>query len=128
MIFLDTSAIYALADAADPNHRRARERLETVLAEGEEILTHSYVLVEAAALLQNRLGTAIALEFSEEARSFTIEWVGETLHWAAIRKLEASPRRQLSLVDQVSFLVMRARGVVRALAFDRHFRDEGFET
>jgi predicted nucleic acid-binding protein len=31
-------------------------------------------------------------------------------------------------VDQASFLVMRARGVARAFAFDRHFDDEGFET
>ena len=28
MIFLDTSAIYALADEADPNHERANKRLE----------------------------------------------------------------------------------------------------
>ena len=32
----------------------------------------------------------------------------------------------LSVVDQVSFLVMRARQVEEAFAFDRDFRLEGF--
>lgn len=31
MIFLDTSAIYAMADRADPNHERAKERFEGLL-------------------------------------------------------------------------------------------------
>jgi predicted nucleic acid-binding protein len=102
VIFLDTSAIYALADAADPNHRIAKERFEALLEAREEILTHSYVLVESVALLQSRLGMAIALKFAREARSFTVEWVGETLHWEAVRRLEASPRRQkgpITVVD-----------------------------
>jgi len=34
VIFLDTSAIYALADRGDPNHRTALERLKAVLREG----------------------------------------------------------------------------------------------
>ena len=41
MIFLDTSAIYALADGGDPNH--AVERLQEILSFGEELLTHNYV-------------------------------------------------------------------------------------
>ena len=32
-----------------------------------------------------------------------------------------------SLVDCVSFEVMRRRGITRAFAFDRHFADAGFE-
>lgn len=32
----------------------------------------------------------------------------------------------MSLVDAASFVVMRARSIERAFAFDSHFADEGF--
>jgi hypothetical protein len=35
--------------------------------------------------------------------------------------------RSFSLTDYVSFVVMRQRGVERALAFDRHFIQAGFQ-
>jgi len=77
MIFLDTSAIYALADQADPRHERAKEWFQAVLDMGEGILTHNYVLVEAKALIQNRLGLAAALKLARDSRAFDIEWVDE---------------------------------------------------
>jgi predicted nucleic acid-binding protein len=36
-------------------------------------------------------------------------------------------RRTLSLVDCVSFEVMRRTGIRKAFAFDRHFQDYGYE-
>ncbi len=36
-------------------------------------------------------------------------------------------RRTLSLVDCVSFEVMRRIGVLKAFAFDHHFKDYGYE-
>jgi predicted nucleic acid-binding protein len=36
-------------------------------------------------------------------------------------------KRRVSLVDQVSFLVMRRRGARTAMAFDRDFEEEGFK-
>lgn len=126
MIFLDTSAIYAWADAADPNHDVAVRRLTMILESGEELLTHNYVLVEAAALLQSRLGLAAALKLAKDSAAFVIEWVDDDLHAAGIRELERSKKRHLSLVDQVSFLVMRHRRVAIVFAFDPDFTSAGF--
>jgi len=56
MIFLDTSGIFALADRDDAMHDRAIRMLKSAQNAREEILTHNYVLVESAALLQRRLG------------------------------------------------------------------------
>lgn len=125
MIFLDTSAIYAVADRADPRHELAKERFRVLLEAGEEILTHNYVLIESMALIQHRLGLAAILKLAHDSRAFEIEWVGKTAHDEAVRCLARS-RRHVSVVDQVSFIVMRLRGVEVALAFDRDFVDEGF--
>lgn len=126
MIFLDTSAIYAMADLADPQHEVGKDRFQALIEAGEGILTHNYVLVESMALIQHRLGVAAALKLAHDSHTFEIEWVDKTIHAEAIRRLARSRRRRVSFVDQVSFLVMRLRGIEAALAFDQGFADEGF--
>ena len=54
MIFLDTSAIYAMADRGDPRHQRAKERFQALLEAGEGVLTHNYVLAELVPLAHVR--------------------------------------------------------------------------
>ncbi len=124
---MDTSALYALADRADPNHGEARRRFSAALRSAEALLTHNYVLVESIALIQNRIGVDAALELARTADNFEVEWVDTTLHHQAIRALARSPKRRISLVDQVSFLVMRDRDIEIAFAFDQDFVREGFQ-
>ena len=126
MIFLDTSAIYATADRADANHARATSLLKGALASGERLVTHNYVLVESMALLQHRLGMTSALALADDARAFDVEWVTSPMHDRAVAWLRQTGRRQISLEDAVSFIVMRERGIAVALAFDPHFVREGF--
>ena len=60
MIFVDSSAIYALADSSDDSHELAKSVLDTALQSGEELLTHNNVLLESTALIQRRLGLRAA--------------------------------------------------------------------
>ena len=126
MIFLDTSAIYALADVADPNHGRAVDLFREALETQEELLTHNYILVESAALIQNRLGFSIAQQFLHDSQNFTVHWMTEQDHAQAVSLLEQHKRRGLSLVDCASFVVMDRHGASRALAFDSDFEQEGY--
>ncbi len=126
MIFLDTSAIYALADLSDPNHGKSREAFRRLLGEGEDVLTHSYVLVEATALLQHRLGLASAIKFLEDSDGFHVHWVSSQDHQEAVGILKDRGSRGLSLVDCTSFIIMRHYQVNSALAFDADFEQEGF--
>jgi predicted nucleic acid-binding protein len=57
----------------------------------------------------------------------SVVWVDEATHQLAITALLAANRRDLSLVDCVSFDVMRRLRIERAFALDQHFADRGFE-
>ncbi len=127
MIFLDTSAIYALADAADPNHKRAKMFFHQALQADEDFLVHNYVLVESTALLQNRLGFNSARRFVHESENFHIHWITHQDHQKGVDLWNKQGKRGLSLVDCVSFIVMRRNKVKRYLGFDPDFEREGFQ-
>lgn len=57
-----------------------------------------------------------------------VHWITEADHRAAVIALLTAGRRQLSLVDCVSFVVMRQLNLKTAFAFDRDFATQGFET
>jgi predicted nucleic acid-binding protein len=122
----DTSAIYALADRGDPNHGLAVERLGRLQREGYRLFLHSYLLAEATALLQRRLGLEVALRFLADARAMRVHWVTARDHHEAVAVLSARGKRELSLVDCMSFALMRRYGIAVAFAFDDDFSREGF--
>ena len=125
MIFLDTSAIYALADERDAHHRDAVDLFSAALENTEELLVHNYVLVESAFLLQRRIGLSSVLQFFDDAKAFKVHWIREEDHDNAVALLAPRGRRGLSLVDCMSFVVMRDYGVQDSLAFDSDFEREG---
>ncbi len=128
MILVDTAALYAVIDGADPNHRRASAAMRDLQASGESLLTHEYVVVETTALLQRRLGLQAVRRLVDDLLPLVeIAWVDEAMHAEAREALLAAGRRTVSLVDWVSFLVMRRHGVRRAFTFDQDFAVEGFD-
>ncbi len=126
MIFLDTSGIIALAMEVDSFHCQAFEKMQSAESAGERILVHSYILVEAAALVQRRIGTDASLLFLRRATSFDIVWVDSHLHAQAVEYQAQNRTPKLSFVDVVSFLVMRSKGVTDFIGFDKHFIEAGF--
>jgi len=125
-LFVDTSAFYALMDRDDRNHDRAR-RFWAELSPEEPLLTHSYILVETSALVQRRLGIDALRAFVDElALPISTVFVDRAVHEAAVSGVLSAQMRQLSLVDVVSFEVMRRAGITAAFAFDEHFARFGF--
>ena len=127
MIFLDTSAILALANRTDKYYEVARKALEHIRSSGDTLLTHNYTIVESAALMQKRFGKAAASKFLREAGKFTLRWVSPEQHEEAVREFESRGSAKVSFVDVVSFIVMRAEGISGYLGFDEHFTAAGFE-
>jgi predicted nucleic acid-binding protein len=126
--FVDTSAFFALLDDDDAHRERARTHLRDVIETGADLLTHEYVVVETTALVQRRLGLEVLRRFVDDRLPLVeIAWVDEALHGEAREALLAAGRRNVSLVDWTSFLVMRRLGVRQAFSFDPDFGVEGFE-
>lgn len=126
--FVDTSAFYAVLDADDKNHARACPVWEELVGTGAVMVTTSYVLVETSALLQHRLGIEAVQAFQEDIYPLlNIEWLGAETHEAGMAAVLTARRKNLSLVDCVSFDVMRRRGLGCAFTFDAHFAEQGFE-
>ena len=127
MTFVDTSALLAFLD-------RDAARHEEVVAKSVELfrrrraVIHNYVLIETEALARRRLGAAVARRLLEDvAPVLEIVWVDAALHEAAVTAHLRSLRRRSSLVDHVSFELMRRRRIRAALALDDDFRREGFD-
>ncbi len=102
--------------------------MQAALDMGEPLITHNYVVAECVALMQRRLGLQAALAYIKGTRLLTVHWVTRSEHDEAVELLEQRGRRRLSLVDCVSFVVMRELGVNAALAYDSDFEREGFTT
>jgi uncharacterized protein len=124
-VFVDTSAIYALLDRSDANHTAAADALPGL--RDRQALTHNYVVVESVALTQARLGIdAVRRLLDDLLPIFELRFVSPELHASAVAALLAAGVRDVSLVDRVSFELMRRTGITEAFAFDRHFEQEGF--
>jgi predicted nucleic acid-binding protein len=127
-VFVDTSAFYALLDADDENHSRSAETWRHIMASDEQhVVATNYVLVETFALIQSRLGLEAVREFQENMVSvLSVEFVTPEIHRLGIAALLAASRRGLSLVDCISFQVMRDLGIKSVFTFDGHFQQYGF--
>lgn len=125
-VFIDTSAIYALLDRADDGHERACRGQEVVL--GEQLVTHSYVIVETISLVRRRLGPQATLRLLDEfLPAVEVHDVDEQLRLRAIASFRAAAQTDVSLVDRTSFEFMREQGITRAFAVDADFETAGFE-
>ncbi len=126
--FVDTSALLAVLHAGDANHSGAARRWRRLVEADERLVTTSYVLVETLALLQHRFGLAAVGDFQDAvAPLLATVWVDAELHAEGVAGLLTARRRELSLVDCVSFACMRRQEIARAFHFDRHFTEQGFE-
>jgi predicted nucleic acid-binding protein len=128
IVFVDTSAFYAVLDRDDEHHKSSIGTWKSLLQKDAILVTSNYVLVETCALLQHRLGIEAVRTFQQQiVPLLAIEWIGAAQHGSAIAALLTASRKKLSLVDCVSFAVMREAGIAQAFAFDRHFVEQGFE-
>ena len=126
MTFVDTSALLAFLDRDAARHAAVVAALVPILADGSGV-SHNYIVVEAEALAHRRLGGVVARRLLDDVVPLLdVTWIDAELHASAVSSHLAALRRRPSLVDHVSFEVMRRRGLEAALALDAVFATEGF--
>jgi predicted nucleic acid-binding protein len=126
--YIDTSALFAVRDRDDAEHLAAIETWKYLFTSGAELVSSSYVILETTALMQRRLGLdSVRFLHDHIYPRLRIEWVTAPVHDLGMRTLLAADRRRLSLVDCVSFELMRQLGITAVFCFDDHFREQGFD-
>jgi uncharacterized protein len=128
MIFVDTSAFFALADEEDDRHSEAIVKAEVWLAGQEELVTHNYILAETFALMSRRLGFESVRAFYRDVhRLCKVLWVSQSQHERSAKVFVQQTSPRYSFVDCVSFEIMKAHRIGRFFAFDEDFQKAGFE-
>jgi len=128
MIFVDTSAFFALADEKDDRHAAAVAKAELWVEKQEELITHNYIVTETFALMSRRLGFEVVRSFYRDVhRMCRVLWVSQSQHERSAKVFVQQSSPRYSFVDCVSFEIMRAHRIRRYFAFDDDFQRAGFE-
>jgi uncharacterized protein len=130
-VFVDTSAVYALADKGESTHRLAKRTLAELERRERALLTTTDVVDEIVTLVRYRLGHRAAVKLGEKlwaSRWCTIVDVSDEIRILAWQIFVRFEGQQFSLTDCTSFAAMQARRLGEAFTFDRtDFVVAGFE-
>lgn len=124
-ILVDTSALYALMDRSDSNHRQAQQALSFIKGENAQVFITNFIKAETHALLLSRLGADLARRWLLGNR-WPVERATERDEDLADEIIARHRDKAYSYVDCVSFALMERLHVRHAFAFDVHFRQYGF--
>lgn len=131
MIFVDTSAFYAIEVEDDVNHEKAISFLMNRVRKGEfgTMITSDYVINETLTLLRLRHGVREAWNFySKITRSKVIRviWVDEVIFNEALSFFRKNKKYKWSFTDCTSFAIMKLLNIKYAFTFDKNFEEAGF--
>ncbi len=125
-IFADTSYFVAFCGLHDSFHARAVELSATLIA---GIVTTEYVVVETGGLLlrpEDRPAFVNLVRDLESDPAVAIVPASKHLFQAGFDLFARRPDKHWSLVDCLSFVVMKQRRLKEALTADQHFVQAGF--
>jgi uncharacterized protein len=127
---VDTGALLALSRQKDQHHARAVDIAERHLGAGGQFVGTTLILAELHShLLYLRGPREARVAVSALLEDPVHEWLpvsADLEREAVTRWLVRFSDQAISLIDAVSFEVMRRSKVTHAFAFDRHFTIAGF--
>ena len=130
MILLDTSALIALGDRRDKNHKRAVEFLKKAAKKTRFILP-KHVLVEYIDGVTKRISKDKAIEELEKilnSRLIIIEFERKRDWEKAIEYFKKYQDIKIDLTDCLSFAIMERLKIKEAFTFDKDFKIHGLIT
>lgn len=127
MIFVDTGILLALSQPADALHARAKDWAKTLR---DPLLVTEHVLWETVNRLSKSVDRPKAHRLVRQVCSmanYEVVWASQSLFNAGVLLHAERDDKEWSLTDCISFVAMKERGIERALAYDHHFEQAGFE-
>jgi predicted nucleic acid-binding protein len=126
-LFADSFYFFAILNPRDDMHESA---LRYAALNANPIVTTAWVLTELAdGLAATPSRSAFSRLFSRLREDPENEFVPPTeeLMRRRLELYDARPDKKWSLTDCISFVVMKDRGLTKALTGDHHFEQAGFE-
>jgi predicted nucleic acid-binding protein len=116
-VFVDTSALLALLDRADPRHAATRTAFEGLA--DDDLVTHGYVVAETIAVARRRFGVDGVVTLLDDLLPVVeLVQVEPATHAVAQARYRESLPSGTSFVDQVSLAVMERDSITTAFALD----------
>ncbi|MHB8995045.1 MAG: type II toxin-antitoxin system VapC family toxin [Armatimonadota bacterium] len=132
-MFVDTWAWLGTVFEQDQWHQVAKQHLTELYLGGSEFVTSNAILHEVAENSRRRYGHRASLRVlervnqAEQAGELTVVCADKTLEDAAFAFYQQFDDQDVSLIDCLSFAIMRSHKITRVFTGDRHFRLLGFE-
>ena len=129
-VFVDTGAWLALADRGDEHHDDARTIVEHLKRQRATLVLSEFVFAESLTLIRYRRSHSWAVRFGRlvlESRLAELVDVDERTRHRAWEIFQRYEDKDFSFTDCTSFALMEQMSLKTAFAFDRHFRQYGFD-
>lgn len=123
--FVDSSAIVAMVNRADPTHDQAIDAYHELIDAGYHLFTTDYVVAETTQLLEIAFGADVARQWLRAQRLPVYHADEQDVKRAIVQMTSASPGTRLSMTDAISTVVMERLGVSDAFAVDPEFMADG---
>lgn len=131
-IFIDSGGFIASMVISDRHYKAASQFMDKILSSKETLVTSNLVIAETYPLIYRFSNYKNAIRFfdivSKTSKAGFIKIIFSTAeHYrVADEILRKYSNQDLSLVDAVSFAIMRELKINRVFGFDSHFLLEGF--
>lgn len=129
MIFIDTSAYYALYKIDDKHHQIALKIARNILSSTSKHITTNIIITECLTLISMRVSKEKSLQLGKMILESTtqIVFIDQYYHQKAFGIFQTIKDKNISFADCTSFAVMRYLGIKKAFSFDNDFKKYGFE-
>lgn len=128
-VFIDSSAIIALYNTSDSCHEIALKLYACLTAEALAIklVTSTEVVSECLTIISQRVGKDLAKKFIKSLAQVEVVYMDEIGFARTLKEFVKIESKNVSFADCFSFVVCRRLRIKKVFAFDKHFKQQGFE-
>lgn len=127
VVFIDTSAITAILNKKDNNHKLANRVYKKLQQFNFYFVLTNFVIAETHATILLRTNIKIATDWLTNSayKDFNVFRPEEDVEKKAVEEINKYQDKDFSLTDMLSFLIMDKVGIQYYFAYDEHFEQIG---